>query len=111
MAVLTDLYIKKETLEKVLAVLKKGGGNKGKGVSLTISINDKVNEWGQNVTAYVSQNKDERNDKKPKFYIGNGKSFWTDGTITIAEKSDSQEPRKTTLAEDMDADADDDLPF
>lgn len=83
MSALADIYFKKETLQTLVDVLNKKGEN---GVSITVSINDESNEWGQNVSAFVSQSKEEREAKKKKFYTGNGKVFWTDGNIVIGTK-------------------------
>jgi hypothetical protein len=41
---------------------------------------------GQNVSAYDSQTKEEREAKKPKAYIGNGNVVWTDGNIKAVKK-------------------------
>jgi len=83
MGSLSDLYFKKETLETLLQVLNSKGET---GVAITISTNDETNEYGQNVSAYVSQTKEQREAKAQRFYVGNGKVFWTDGTIVTAEK-------------------------
>ena len=52
----------------------------------TLSINDNNNEYGQKVKMYKEQTKEERESGKPRNYIGNGRIFWTDGKITVAEK-------------------------
>ena len=39
----------------------------------------------------VKQTKEERDAKKAKEYIGNGKIFWTDGTIKLAEREEKTE--------------------
>ena len=83
MSALLDVYIKAETLQTILDTLNK---KDEKGISITLSINDEANEYGQNVSAFVSQSKEARADKKPKFYVGNGKVFWTDGTVKSPEK-------------------------
>ena len=83
MSNLSSIYIKKENLKTLLEVVEKKGD---KGVELTISTNDETNEYGQNISAYVAQTKEQREVKKQKFYVGNGKVFWTDGKITVAEK-------------------------
>ena len=59
-----------------------------KGISIDVSINDETNKWGQNVSSYVSQTKEQRDAKKDRFYVGNGKCFWTNGTIVVAEKQE-----------------------
>jgi hypothetical protein len=38
------------------------------------------------LSAYISQTKEQREAKTPRYYVGNGKCFWTDGVIKIAEK-------------------------
>lgn len=102
MASLSEIYIKKETLQTLLDVLNKKTGKDGRGVSLTLSINDESNEWGQNVTAYVSQTKDQREAKKPRFYIGNGKVFWNDGKIENGVKPEDETPPVSEIASSID---------
>jgi len=89
MGSLSDLYFKKETLETLLDVVEKKGEA---GVAITISTNDETNQWGQNVSAYVSQTKEEREAQKQRYYVGNGRVFWTDGQCTVAEKQDANQP-------------------
>jgi hypothetical protein len=69
--------------------------------NFTISVNDEVNQFGQNVSLTDSQNQEEREAKKPKVYLGNGTVVWTDGSIKTAPKKD-----KATTAE-----VTSDLPF
>ena len=54
----------------------------------TISISDETNQYGQNVVMYEQQSKEERENKVPKKYIGNGSVIWNDGKITNAEKKE-----------------------
>jgi hypothetical protein len=61
-------------------------GKDGKYKNYTVSISDQVNEYGQNVSMYVEQTKEERDAKKTRQYVGNGKVVWTDGNITKAQK-------------------------
>ena len=53
--------------------------------NLTVSISDET-RFGNNVAFYDSQSKEEREAKKPKEYLGNGKVVWTDNNICLAEK-------------------------
>ena len=85
MANLSDIWIKTETLQILLDTAKKKGVP---GIALTLSTSDETNQYGQNVSAYVSQSKEDREAKKDRFYVGNGKLFWTDGKITKAEKKE-----------------------
>lgn len=88
MSALGEIYIKAEKIEKILSVLK---SKNMKGISITLSINDESNDYGQNISAYASQSKEDRDNKKEKFYIGNGKVFWTDGKVTIGTKKESNQ--------------------
>ena len=65
---------------------------KGKGdavyYNMTISVSDET-RYGNNVAITDSQTKEEREAKKPKNYLGNGKVVWTDGNIVLAEKEET----------------------
>ena len=102
MSALASIYLKLETLETLVLTLKKKAE---KGISIDVSLSDTTNEWGQNVSTYVSQTKEQRESKTPRFYTGNGKVFWTDGKITVADKV----VKENTQANPMDTD--DGLPF
>lgn len=112
MGSLSSIYLKKEALEVMLKSINKKDAT---GIDVTVSINDESKSFSgkngdiyQNVSAYVSQTKEDREAEKPKYYIGNGKCFWTDGTIKVAgDNSQSSKPKaKKQVVED-----DDDLPF
>ena len=66
-------------------------GKKGTYYNFTVSVNDETNQYGQNVSVYDSQTKEEREAKKKKLYIGNGKVVWTDGQMTTVEKAEDVE--------------------
>ena len=99
MSSLSSIWIKKEVLETLLKTVEKKGE---KGVSIDISISDETNQYGQNITAYVSQTKEEREAKKDRYYVGNGKNFWNDGKITVAERKEQNNYEKYDIG---------DLPF
>ena len=63
-------------------------GKDGNYKSYTISVSNETNQFGQNVSMYIEQTQEEREQKKPRTYIGNGKVIWTDGTIKLAERND-----------------------
>ena len=56
----------------------------------TISISDNTDQYGNNVSMYEEQTKEERELKTLKKYIGNGKVFWNDGKITNAIKKEKE---------------------
>jgi hypothetical protein len=97
MAVLANTYFKLETLETLVKTLKAKGEA---GIGIDFSINDTTNEYGSNVSAYVSQSEDERKAKKPRFYVANGRVFWTDGNVSVAEKVERQSKVAEPVVED-----------
>jgi len=72
-------------------------------VNLTMTVNDET-RYGNNTSIYVSQTQEEREAKKPKTYIGNGKVVWNNGTIVNAEReeqSNQVEQEATTESADL----------
>ena len=59
--------------------------------NFTVSVNDEVNQFGQNVSLTDSQTQEEREVKKAKVYLGNGTVVWTDGNIKTAPKKEKAE--------------------
>jgi len=101
MSSLSTLYIKKETLQTLLKGLEAKGEN---GIAINVSINDEANQYNQNVSAFVGQSKEDREAKKPKYYIGNGRTVWTDGTIKAIPYEDKGVQAEAESSKD-------DLPF
>lgn len=73
-------------------------GEKGTYLSLTCSMNDEADQFGNNVSAWIEQTQEERQSGENKTYLGNGKVFWSDGGTT------PKQPKITQPDED-------DLPF
>ena len=107
MAILTDLYIKKETLQTMIDVLNKKGEN---GISLTIAINDEFNQWNQNTSAFVSQTKQQKDSAEKKFYVGNGKTLWHNNVMPPIPNRQATN-QSSGGSETGVVDGDDDLPF
>jgi type IV secretory pathway VirB9-like protein len=103
MGALGSIYIKEEILETLLKTIR---AKKEKGLSITFSIDDKTNQYGQNVSAYATQTKEQRDAKAKKYYVGNGSLVWTDGKIKVAEKVDKNQQQSAPVVV-----SDDDLPF
>ena len=92
------------------------GKNGKKYLSVTASINDEPNQWGQNASLYHSQSKEEREDKADRAWLGNGKVVWTDGTINAIDKDGNvvggiQQVPQQQAQPAASAEGDDDLPF
>ena len=103
MSTLANIYLKKDVLE---TLLKTVNAKNEKGVSITLSISDEINQYGQNISGFVTQTKEQREQKKQKFYVGNGEVVWTDGNIVKGGKV--QQP---TEAQPQQTQIQDDLPF
>jgi hypothetical protein len=85
MSALLSGYITLEKLEEIVKVTKSKGE---KGFKFSASISEQSNQFGQNVSFFAEQSKEQREAKQPKYYFGNGKVFWTDGTIKVADKQE-----------------------
>ena len=100
MASLSEIYIKKSTLETILKALNAKQGKESEGVKITISLSDQPSKFGQNVSAYVSQTKEQREAKTPLFYVANGKTFWSKGETPVPQREEQQAPQPVTSAND-----------
>ena len=107
MASLSEIYVKKSTLETMIKALNAKQGKDAEGVELTISLSDQTNNYGQNVSAYVAQTKEQRDAKTPLFYVGNGKTFWSKGETPVPQREQPAHPTQTVTAGDDETD----LPF
>ena len=54
-------------------------GKKGKYLPITITINDELDQFGNQGPVVVEQTKEERDAKAAKTYLGNVKVVWTNG--------------------------------
>jgi PBP1b-binding outer membrane lipoprotein LpoB len=73
-------------------------------VNLTMSVNDET-RYGNNTSIYVSQTQEEREAKKQKTYIGNGKVVWNNGSIVNAERENQEQVVESNTTQTAD------LPF
>jgi len=76
-------------------------GDKGKYLNLTIAVNDEKDKFGNDVSCWQGQTKEQRESGEKKNYLGNGKVFW--------QSNFEQQPTNTTAQNTEDTD--DDLPF
>lgn len=83
---LINHYRSIKQLEALLEAAKKNG----KGISTTISINDRLDNFGNNVSEWISQTKEERESKATRIFSGNGKVVFIDSskTISVAPKKE-----------------------
>ncbi len=80
-------------------------GKKGKYLPITITINDELDQFGNNGPVVVAQSKEEREAKTAKVYLGNVQVVWTNGdNVQPAPRQD--QPQTAPVAAPAD-----DLPF
>jgi hypothetical protein len=69
----TSINLSKVPKDKIIE------GKKGKYLPVTITINDDVDQFGQQGSLTVQQSKEQRESKEPKVYLGNVNVVWTNG--------------------------------
>ena len=80
-------------------------GKKGKYLPITITLNDEVDQFGNQGPIVVAQTKEEREAKQAKTYLGNVQVVWTNGdNVAAAPRQDQPQPAAAPAAEP-------DLPF
>ncbi len=80
-------------------------GKKGKYLPITITLNDEVDQFGNQGPVVVQQSKEERDAKTEKVYLGNVKVVWTNGdNVTVAPREGAAPPPQAVQQVD-------DLPF
>ena len=83
-------------------------GKKGKYLPITITLNDEVDQFGNQGPVIVDQTKEEREAKVAKTYLGNVKVVWTNGeNVAAAPRDGGPAPAQPAVA----AAPVDDLPF
>jgi len=95
--------LKKISKEKLIK------GEKDTYIPITVSVDD-VSRYGQNVSIYIDQSEEERNNKTPRHYIANGSVIWTDGSIVKATREDKENAPQQKKSQSFDSGLDD-LPF
>ena len=65
-------------------------GKKGKYLPITITLNDDVDQFGNQGPVVVEQTKEEREAKAAKTYLGNVKVVWTNGDNVATAPRDNQ---------------------
>ena len=84
-------------------------GKKGKYLPITITINDELDQFGNQGPVVVEQTKEEREAKAPKTYLGNVRVVWTNGENVDTPPRDGSTP--TTPAPTPKTEVEEDLPF
>jgi hypothetical protein len=98
MSSLLNLSIRVDKLPREKFVMGKDGAVY---FNFTVAVNDDANQFGQNVSAYDSQTKEERDAKKAKNYLGNGTVVWTDGNIKAVKKEGQPATQQAAVEVDL----------
>jgi len=77
---LINQYQSIKQLETLLEAAKKNG----KGISTTISVSDRLDNFNNNVSQWIGQTKEEREAKATRIFTGNGKVVFIDSSKTIS---------------------------
>ena len=85
-------------------------GKKGKYLPITITVNDELDQFGNQGPVIVSQSKEERDAKTEKVYLGNAHVVWTNGQFPSPPPRDGQAPQQASMQAQSVA-QEDDLPF
>ena len=81
-------------------------GKKGKYLPITITLNNELDQFGNQGPVVVEQTKEERDAKAAKTYLGNVKVVWTNGdNVDVAPRDNNSAPAPAPAA------AEEDLPF
>ena len=83
-------------------------GKKGKYLPIIITLNDEIDQFGNNGPIVIGQTKEEREAKVAKTYLGNVKVVWTNGDNVAAPPRDGQPQQQAQPAKQ---EVEDDLPF
>lgn len=86
MSTIANISIDLNKLDKSKIV---NGKNGSQYYNLNISVNDTTDQYGNNIQVTEPQTKEQRDSKTPRVFYGNGKVIWTDGTVKLAEKKES----------------------
>lgn len=78
-------------------------GSKGTYANITVSVNDEDDQYGNNVSLWISQTKEEREAKESRVFLGNGK------VVFDGDNKGTQQTKQPAAAKKEEAF--DDLPF
>ena len=82
-------------------------GKKGKYLPISITLNDEVDQFGNQGPVSVQQTKEEREAKTEKVYLGNVKVVWSNGQNVDPAPRDGMAAQGNVVTQKVE----DDLPF
>ena len=97
----TSINLNKIPKDKIIV------GAKGKYLPISVTLNDELDQFGNNGPVIVEQTKEERESKVEKVFLGNARVVWTNGQNVEATPRMDQ-PKAMPKAEPAE---EQDLPF
>lgn len=94
MASSSEFYAKIEMLEKIARDARAKGL---KGVKFQVFLKDETDQFNNNVAVRVSPTKEEKEGKIYTDFLGNGRTYWTDGKSTAFDyiaRDNMQQPQQ-----------------
>lgn len=85
MGLIIQASLKKEDLDR-LSPDQMVKGKTARYIPLSIYVDEKLDKFKNNVSIQLSQSKEDREAKKPKTYLGNGKVIFAKGEIKTAKE-------------------------
>lgn len=82
-------------------------GKKGQYITIVTTLNNELDNYGNNGPVIVEQSKEERDNGEQKIYLGNAKVVWTDGNNVDKAEYTQATPQVRPGSPDLE----DDLPF
>lgn len=67
-------------------------GKNGKYLPISVTINDELDQFGNQGPIVVAQSKEERDNKEQRTFLGNINVAWTNGKIEKLSKNESNTP-------------------
>lgn len=98
MASSSEFYAKVEVLEQVAREARAKGL---RGVKFQVFAKDETDQYNNNIAVKVSPTKEEKEAGTHTPYLGNGRTYWTDGKATAFEykgRDEMQQPQQTAPA-------------
>ena len=81
-------------------------GAKGKYLPISLTLNDELDQFGNQGPVIIEQTKEEREAKVEKIYLGNCKVVWTNG-VNVSPPPRTDQPQAAQVKTKVE----DDLPF
>lgn len=84
-----------------LSIDKSKVTQEGKYLNIVINVADETDQYGNSVSAWESQSKEERDAKARRNYVGNGRVLYTEGSVHKTERKDEKSTPQPKATEEF----------